>query len=961
MSNRLINDVSKLTDGDRTKIRKRYGFKTTKQLIKSVEELFDLGISDKRKEKLAFRYYADEFNKDILEARDKKKIEVRKKKAELKKKVNMDLKKNTRVFKKGNPDGNDNSGERFYDLLKSIHKSGDTINVVKKGGLGKVIQDENEIYDFRLDFSYTFTDKFKKDYQQIFTKFLQADSDTTKILGDYNYTIYINVGEIIEGKKIIQAFKEGVTNCLFNPIIKWCEYKANIAETKKTQYKYTGMITKLLKDELDYRDTGVTEEDMNIISNRYQINIEVNTPFQKNFIVVKSDKKALTTFKFINTRLNHVEHKHNEIVNLEYTEITQAEMQKQALDLKDDYHIYTKNMNGISSLSTLNGTYVTPSDYRDTIKKFENDTGIVNYYLDDFVDIDVSKFIRQGVHFNETIDFKDVYHGEKYNHYDMEKAYAGFNVCKYFKGFLGKVTDYRQTDKIVGLGYYRIDNINFDNANPILKNYNDKMKIYTENVYPSFELDFLTDNGVSFDIIEGCWGTDFDFKFNDDMLNNKDNGTKYYCKYCGSMFSYSQYKHFYMNCDKQLAEHIVQVSDYDLASYNSQTNELQVSYKKQHNNHLSHICGFITGYMRLNVLEQLFNIDVDKVVRVCVDGVYYEGEPVEMCNVFRDKPEMIKCNSPSETYISNYECDIKLCVNKPREHYKKELHKGVGGSGKTHLNIYDKGLIKKLFVAPSWKLSRNKNVECGIANQVWANLYTDDPEKIDYIKKNYNTLIIDEISMMDNTTKEYIFDTYSEMKIIMCGDNGYQLPPFSQDEEPIELFNEDGFDNIIQYNINRRCKCEELQLILDICRENIDDPFLYLTIKKAIKKRINKEELKEIYKKEDMILCRTHVKKDVYNEILKDVEKYYILKTDRKYCKGGIVYEKPDDSYKQRIGNMKEKEADYEVRHAYTIHSIQGETAKFNLFIDARMMESEAIYTALSRAEYLHQIYFVSE
>ena len=249
-----------------------------------------------------------------------------------------------------------------------------------------------------------------------------------------------------------------------------------------------------------------------------------------------------------------------------------------------------------------------------SIKDFEKDTGINNYYLDDFTDVDVSLFIRQGVHFNETIDFtEDIYYGEKYNHYDMEKAYAGFHMCKYYKGFLGKVTDYRQTDKIVEIGYYRIDNINFDNANPVLKNYNDKMKIYTDNVYPSFELEFLTEQGVTFDIIEGRWGSNFDFRFNDDMLNEKDNGIKYYCKYCGSMFSYTEYKHFYMNCEKELAEHIVQVSDYDLASYNSQTNELQVSYKKQHNNHLSHICGFITGYMRLNVLEQLFKIDINNV------------------------------------------------------------------------------------------------------------------------------------------------------------------------------------------------------------------------------------------------------------------------------------------------------------------------------------------------------------
>ena len=225
--------------------------------------------------------------------------------------------------------------------------------------------------------------------------------------------------------------------------------------------------------------------------------------------------------------------------------------------------------------------------------------------------------------------------------------------------------------------------------------------------------------------------------------------------------------------------------------------------------------------------------------------------------------------------------------------------------------------------------------------------------QIDYIKQSYNTLIIDEISMMDNDTKEMIFETYSEMKIIMCGDNGYQLPPFSSDGKEPKIFNEDGFHNIIEYTINRRCKCDELQLILDMCREDIDDPFLYMKVKKAIKKRIKREEMKELYKKEDMILCRTHLKKDIYTKLFCDVEKYYVLKTDRIYCKGGILYDKPDENYKL--------DTDYEVRHAYTIHSIQGETAKNNLFIDARMMEPEAIYTALSRAEYLHQIYFVTE
>ena len=129
------------------------------------------------------------------------------------------------------------------------------------------------------------------------------DSENDAINSDDGYTIYVNVGEKITGSKIIQAFKLGVTNCMFVPMIEWCEAKEAEASTKKTAYRYSGMKKKLIQDEKKYRDSGVSEADINFLSNKYQVNIEVNTPFQKNFIKVKSDKKALTTFKFITPEL----------------------------------------------------------------------------------------------------------------------------------------------------------------------------------------------------------------------------------------------------------------------------------------------------------------------------------------------------------------------------------------------------------------------------------------------------------------------------------------------------------------------------------------------------------------------------------------------------------------------------------------------------------------------------------
>ena len=90
-------------------------------------------------------------------------------------------------------------------------------------------------------------------------------------------------------------------------------------------------------------------------------------------------------------------------------------------------------------------------------------------------------------------------------------------------------------------------------------------------------------------------------------------------------------------------------------------------------------------------------------------------------------------------------------------------------------------------------------------------------------------------------------------------------------------------------------------------------------------------------KVEDMILTMTHVPKDKYTEMYQHLEKYYVINTDRNYCKGQIV-----------IGTQP---ANSVLQHAFTVHSIQGETAEHNLFIEIdRMYHEKALYTAISRA-----------
>ena len=78
------------------------------------------------------------------------------------------------------------------------------------------------------------------------------------------------------------------------------------------------------------------------------------------------------------------------------------------------------------------------------------------------------------------------------------------------------------------------------------------------------------------------------------------------------------------------------------------------------------------------------------------------------------------------------------------------------------------------------------------------------------------------------------------------------------------------------------------------------------------------------------------------------LDKYYITENTQQHSNGEIVFNKPDKTK-------------CELRHAYTTHSIQGETAEENLYIDINYITNKKmLYTALSRAKYHNQIHLIT-
>jgi len=941
----LINtDVKEFTKGTRKKIRDVINIRNEKALIKLAGDSgIDLGVRQSTKEKRAYKYFAELVNERILEAREDKKKPITKiiKIKKSKKEINL---------------GRD--VDPMYEKIKNI-KNTARVFIRDEGGTihYETILDRNN----------------KKSLSQQFYDFIMDDSDYTKLwVLKTKYNIDAEVFMVMgvkakKGKKIFQYFKEGSFNCVLKPIKEFFEDKIENAQTKKTKQNYVSRLNKVMELNEQYFDKGIDENSIADVSNKLQIDINISLPFQDNYISVKSQKKPLRSFNYRNTKLNHVEY---DILYYEdnVIELTQKELDQKIKELKNknEYITYKRSLLHITEIRTIDTIYRTANPYREAVLAFEIENNLLECKICDIKNKDISAFVRQGCHLNQAIDGADwntqLKYGVDFEHIDQKRAYAKYKMCKYYKGFLGKITDFRKCNKIVDVGYYRIENIKFNNQK--LKAYNDWLKIWSNyNVYPSCELEYLMDNGVSFDIIEGCWGSVIDFDFNDVLLEGKtDDNIRYYCKYVGSMMCGNLTNSFFIKGDDAYLDNITNEVSYDSCirypkKDNSEHDELRVIYNKSSNYHSSHIAGFITSYMRLNMLEQLEQFEPSDIYRIACDGIYFKSsKPYDIKNCFRIERKDPTHNKGCASYISNdqdykYIAGERLKVGEWRENNKIEVHTGQGGAGKTHYNLMDKGFINPCFYAPSYKLARNKENDYNCKVSVSQKLTTIDPTMIGIQRRFNSVLIIDEVSMMSNEDKEYIIKTYPTCKIIFCGDIGYQLPCFENNTEKKKETRKTPFSTkdmiVIEHNKNFRVECDKLFKILTNCREMMKQ-------KKEIKnyvfdefETVDKDNMNYDYKN-DIIISATHKGKDFFTEKYKHQEKYYITKSDRVYGRGEILIEKPTTN-------------DYQIQHAYTCHSIQGETAKNKVFIDKNCMyENTMIYTAISRAKRFNQIVFIN-
>jgi len=835
-------------------------------------------------------------------------------------------------------------------------------------------------------------------WEQEIEEFIPEDQDEIE-LPEWNITFILTKEIKLSPTQIKQSFLDGVNHCVFTPIIDYFQDKLENTKSKDCRIRCGTVLNKIYgkKDKEGYLSLyskGVPEDHLDKVCNDLGVGMDIEQPFTNNtFISIRPLKKAKKVFKFINTRLNHIEENKtpyrfdNLLKNDDCIYVDRKQLEKVYNDNRSDCIVCKRN-DGICSVKTPSAHYVLPNDFSEAIMVFESETGLDKMNIDALKEPELQHFINLGTHFNLTIDFVDtfMYKGKivpkNVRHIDIKKAYTQFRHSKYYEGFVGHITHFRKVDNYDKNGLYYIIDLDLSKCNKAFIKINNVMSwFHNDNIYTDAELRALKDNGGDFKVIYGAYGKRFDFEFDEAMINNKEEtyvGQKtvmipYYSKYCGFIASLQPTKSFYMYGDHKYFQDIQSKCEYNIWRTEG-TDEYRITYDKKHIYNKKHITAQITAYQRLNILEQLLNMNVNKIIRVCVDGIYYYDHDFKMNDIYCIKDDKKSFNNEKcDSYLSginyreistgvkrdwledingytipkdftDWNADFVNGLGDAREYYDKMIYDGAGGNGKTHLNLTDKGLKSVIYVAPSWKLATSKYKEYGVASTVLYRLL-EKPYRDDFIGK-YGVMLIDEASQITEKQKQIILKNYGYRSIIIfLGDLGFQLPPI--DNNGTEM-NRDGL-KVITLQQNYRFKDEDIKEVVKYLRECINDnkscSMKYL---KSKIKCIHIDAVKDLYKKEDIILVSENKYGDEYTNRFDFLEKYKVKENTRVVKNGEIVFDK--------IEGVK-----MDLQHGFTIHSVQGETFKERIFIDMRKMKSKRmLYTAISRANYLNQVYFIN-
>ena len=766
--------------------------------------------------------------------------------------------------------------------------------------------------------------------------------------------------------------------CFYDGVLSFFKNKIEKNEKDKISKSIVNKLTKTNKYKKSY-----TKEEIKSFCEEFKISITIKDFITNTDTKINFNKFNKYNIEFINTKYNHLDRLFNDSSNVE-------EVNKSQLDfLKNTENFYIEKF---GKLITLNKTYVKEKNEFDIIfndwkNKYNIDSMSISensdiYKLLSNYDFNMHRFFNK---FNgdettyKEYDIKSAYYN--YSNKELNKFYIGVPSGSFIshscdKKFTLSTLKEQAENKIIGFYHVKITDYK------IVRQW-DKLGFIkgTEHVLFSSMILLLGDY-IDFEFLNCCIAPSVDVPYNKDFLKydpeiKTTKGIKYYCKATGLLIKDSSPCHIK-----------IKPLDNDEEFYNTFHNEnLEVFYDNDkkiyyadilnlEKRSFKHIGFSIHAYTTTLILNELLNMDLDKVLGVKLDSIVidknYEYEINKKLfgiktaklnkmffNEFGDDKEMII--TPYKTCDIYDEIKFDKIFTPNEEYITKRLiyFGGIGGSGKTHSilksNIPNKNIC---FSSTSWDLIQEKEKENEniIGLSIPKITGYNNGSKCEEIKNNNIKFIVrDEMTLSKSEDEEMIIKKYNYCFIFFLGDVDEDGRAMQCCLNKNNIYKPNSNTQYIKFTKTYRFDDELNERLIKLrnyMRESNDDiSILKYKFKKLFSDRYF-DANKIIFNDNDVgISSNDDIKKNnrLTNYFIdKGTKPQYYVKTTN-LNKNELRGQKVDT----QTGNTENK-------LFKTIHSFQGRelTQNNNIIIYmGALFDYNLLYTAVSRARRVNQIY----
>jgi hypothetical protein len=783
----------------------------------------------------------------------------------------------------------------------------------------------------RIDKPINYDSKYKKFRLQFF-----AGSDGGTILEEGDRVVMLSPNDI-KGEKLVQRFRDGISHCVFTPILNRLNVSLNSAKASATVQRVKQKIAKIKQLSDEYK-SGVPEDKMESIAVASGFKV-----IMYDILGMKTNEyntRGKSTIQFTNTRPNHVE-EGMIALNCDSTFVSKDTISEAYYKLQqtNDFFMVDGDIsNGVPrKLRTLTSVLEVKDDNAEYFERMDNAIGLRRFGLNATKYPQVNDFIKEGRIINSWVT--KLSSNKATGHIDMPKAYTQFKKSPCYDGFMGVIHQWRNGSFSLQfiqehIGIYKFKVVG--GVNKLLSKLG--LSIGCEYTLPSPEITYFTKLGIGLDIVAGVWGSKMDFEFEPEMLQDRR-----YCLWSGRLGMERHHKTHSFKCDPSMASHLK--VDYGNDMFYWETDKIasiRIANKNVFTYH--HILAFITSYTRIQMIDAMLKFDIDNIVKVVLDGIYFVGEKPLGLEWFVDKD--IKEHS-YDKFIW-YDPATKNIESKPMDYSESVCLTGQGGAGKTYSVFNDNGFNRILFVSPNNCLGSKVAKTYNVSYTTIHKLIGIDcvPYHADHAYPP--VIFIDELTQIAADWIDKAIELYKDSFIFVAGDilhNGMWFQCRGGTPDNYSTIWKPTLP-VVEIKGDRRSLDSELADLKIKLREymksifvNGDEEEIYL-IKNWAKKNLNIIAYEDAIKKfnNDIWISGTN-------------------KTSENLLSNGVV-----SGYYKQGGFVEFEEAEgYNKRGSFTCHSFQGQTVEEKkIFISVfDLFEWSMLYTAISRARKISQLVFV--